>query len=176
MQKDQQFSRYGRNSHIWLNEPSLWPWTWRQQTNVLAWHFGPWCCITIPSLVTEGSTAEEISSRWTVTRIFNLSVTLTLNTTIQLLNTTLWLAIMYYQTKFGSKRISSSKDTVVCMTLWLIMMHHITKFGNKIFGGLEGIIQTNINILTFFFTGHSSFWWCIIRQSLVAKESTVQLI
>ena len=28
------------------------------------------------------------------------------------------------------------------------MMHHNTKFGNKMFGGLEVIIWTNINILT----------------------------
>ena len=29
------------------------------------------------------------------------------------------------------------------------MMHHNTEFGNKMFGGLEDIICTNINILTF---------------------------
>ena len=34
------------------------------------------------------------------------------------------------------------------MTLQLIMMHHNTKFGNQIFGGLEDIIWTNIDILT----------------------------
>ena len=68
--------------------------------------------------------------------------------------------IMYYQTKFGSKRISSSKDTVeivsffiiralavtltwkitshsFCMTLWLMMMHHNTKFSNKVFGSFR---------------------------------------
>ena len=59
---------------------------------------------------------------------------------------------MYYQTKFGSKRISSSKDK------WklshfdhmssCIMMHHNTKFGNKMPGGLEDIIWTNTYILT----------------------------
>ena len=38
----QKISRCSRNSHIWLNEPSQWPWTWRQQTNLLAWQFGPW--------------------------------------------------------------------------------------------------------------------------------------
>ena len=38
-----------------MSPQSLWPWTWRQQTNLLAWHSGPWCCITIPSLVTQGS-------------------------------------------------------------------------------------------------------------------------
>ena len=64
--------RLNRNSHIWSNEPSLRPWTWRQETSLPAWHFGPWCCITIPSLVTEGLAAEGISSRWTVTKILNL--------------------------------------------------------------------------------------------------------
>ena len=29
------------------------------------------------------------------------------------------------------------------------MMHHITKFGNKMIVGLEDIIWTNIDILTF---------------------------
>ena len=35
-----------------------------------------------------------------------------------------------------------------CMTLRLIMKHHNTKFGNKMFGGLEDITWTNINILS----------------------------
>ena len=81
LQKDQQFRRHGRNSHIWLNEPSLWPWTWRQQTNLFAWHSGSWWCITIPSLVTEGAAAEEIMSRWTFTVILNLFCDLDLTTT-----------------------------------------------------------------------------------------------
>ena len=55
-------------------------WTWRQQTNLLARHSGPWWCITIPSLVTEGSADEEISSRWT---FWTFSVTLILTTTEQ---------------------------------------------------------------------------------------------
>ena len=33
------------------------------------------------------------------------------------------------------------------MTLWLMMMHHNAKFGNQMFGGLEDIIWTNIDIL-----------------------------
>ena len=73
--------------------------------------------------------------------------------------------IMYYQAKFGSKRIRSSEDIVetvkfaatltlkianqsFCMTLWLMMMNQKTKFGNKMFVGLEDIIWTNIDILT----------------------------
>ena len=120
LQKGQQFSRYGRNSHIWLNEPSLWPWTWRQQTNLLAWHFGPWCCITTPSLVSEGSTAEEISSRWTFTGILNLFCDLDHdhNRAIQSFHKTIHLMMMCHQTKFSCKRICSSgyiKSYFQCM-------------------------------------------------------------
>ena len=79
--------------------------------------------------------------------------------------------IMYYQTKFCSKRISNLEDTIqnshiliiralavtltlkiandfFGMTLQLIMMHHNTEFSNKMFGGLENIIWINIDILT----------------------------
>ena len=34
------------------------------------------------------------------------------------------------------------------MTVQLMMMHHNTKFDNKMFGGLEDIIWTNIDMLT----------------------------
>ena len=98
-------------------------------------------------------------------------MTLTLNTAIQFLHKTLWQMIMYYQTKFCSKRISNLEDTVqnshiltiralavtltlkianafFCRTLQLIMMHHNTEFDNKMFGGLENIIWINIDVLT----------------------------
>ena len=39
----------------------------------------------------------------------NFAVTLTLNTAIQFLHKTLWLTIMYHQTKFCSKRTSNSE-------------------------------------------------------------------
>ena len=163
LQKDQQFSKYGRNSHTWLYEPSLWPWTWRQQTNLLARHFGPWCCITIPSLVTEGSVAEDLSSRWTFTGILNLFCDLNLdhNRAIQSFHNTLHLMIMCHQTEFSCKRISSSDKILksqilmilsltVILTLktanqsfwkiiWLIMMHHHTTFGSKRFSDSENI-------------------------------------
>ena len=50
--------------------------------------------------------------------IWNFAVTLTFNTTIQLIHKTLWFMIMYYQTKFDIKRISSSKDTVNIVIFW----------------------------------------------------------
>ena len=110
---------------------------------------------------------------------------------------------MYYQTKFGSKRISNSKDTVeivifwshellqwpwsFCMSLWLMRINHNTKFENKIFDGLEDIIWTSIDILTFavtltltavipFFTEHPGLWCCITTPSLVTKCFMVQKI
>ena len=62
--------------------------------------------------------------------------------------------IMYYQTKFGNKRISNSKDTVEIRTfavtltlnavipffnrtLWLMMLYYQTKFGCKPTNSLE---------------------------------------
>ena len=128
------------------------PWTWRQQTNLLAWHSGQWWCITIPSLVTEGSAAEEILSRWTFTEILNFFCDHELdhNTAIQSFQKTIKLLMMHHQTKFSCKRISSSDDILkshvlivwsltVTLTLktvnksywktiWLIMMHHHIKF------------------------------------------------
>ena len=43
---------------------------------------------------------------------------MTLNTAIQFLHKTLWLMIMYHQTKFLRKRISSSEDIVETVTSW----------------------------------------------------------
>ena len=126
LQKDQQFSRYGRNSHIWSNEPSLWPWTWRQQTNLLT-YFGPWCCITIPSLVTEGSAAEEISFRWKFTRMLNLFCDLDHNKAIQsfhkTIHKTIDLIMMCHQTKFTCKRSDKISKSHSLVTLFLTVTY-----------------------------------------------------
>ena len=45
------YSRYSRNCHILIIRALLWSWTWRQQTNLFAWHTNSKYCITIPSLV-----------------------------------------------------------------------------------------------------------------------------
>ena len=160
------------------------PWTWRQQTNLLAWHFGPWCCITIPSLVTEGSAAEEISfCFWDLDH----------NRAIQTFHRTIYLMMISHQTKVSCKRISSSDNILkshiliilsltVTLTLktanqsfwktiWLIMMHHHIKFGSKRFSDSENIIWTHIHLHfesllwpwnwtqpTNFFIKHSSLW------------------
>ena len=49
---------------------------------------------------------------------WNFTVTLTLNTTVQFLPKILWPMTMYYLTKFGSKRMSTSKDTVEIVIFW----------------------------------------------------------
>ena len=53
-------------------QPSLWPWLWRQKTNISAWHSGSWCCITTPSLVSKWSAVSEISPGQTFTNILTL--------------------------------------------------------------------------------------------------------
>ena len=136
--------------------PHFDPKTWRQQTNLLAWHIGPWCCITIPSLVAEGSAAEEISFRWTFTGILNIFYDLDHDhNTIQSFYKKIHLMMVCHKTKFSCKRISSSGNiikghillilflTVILTlktanqsfwkTIWLIMMHHQIKFGSKRF-------------------------------------------
>lgn len=40
---------------IWLLEPSLWQWPWRQWIDPFEWHSASWRCLTAPSLVAVGS-------------------------------------------------------------------------------------------------------------------------
>ena len=121
--------------------PPLWPWTWRQQTNLLAWHFGLWCCITITSLVTEGSAAEEISSKWTITGILNLFCDLDLdnNRAIWSFHKTNHLMILYYQTKFSCKKISSSD--IILKSCILILSLTVTLILNKTVQSLHKTLQ-----------------------------------
>ena len=57
---------------FWLYKPLLWPWHWTQWINFSAWHFGFWCCITIPGLATKCSVVQKISSGQTLTNILKL--------------------------------------------------------------------------------------------------------
>ena len=86
--------------------------SWRQSHS--------WCCITIPGLVTEGSAAEEISSRWTFNGIMNLFCDFDLdhNRAIQYFHKTIHLAMMYHQTKFSCKRISNSDNILKSEDSW----------------------------------------------------------
>ena len=97
---------------FWLYKPLLWPWHWTQWTNSSAWHFGLWCCITIPGLVTKCSVVQKISSRQTFTNILNLHCDLDLACSNPIFHRTLCLTMLYYQTKFGSKWTSSLEDIV----------------------------------------------------------------
>ena len=76
-------------------------------------NFGPWRCITIPSLFTEGlsSWGGITSFRWTFTGILNLSCDLDHNRAIQSFYKTTHLMMMCHQTQLCSKRISSL-DTI----------------------------------------------------------------
>ena len=138
-QKDQQFSRYGRNSHIWLYDPSLWPWTWRQQTNLLVWHSGPWRCITMPSLVTKGSAVEEIS-RWTFTTLLYCNLVFGHNRAIKSVSKTMQLMIMCHKTKFSRKRIGSSEDILESniSIIWSFTVTWSWRQRTKLFGRQSG--------------------------------------
>ena len=57
--------------------------------------------------------------RQTSIDILNLGVSLTLKTATKFSHTTLWLIMMYYQTKFGCKGISSLEDRVDAIVVWL---------------------------------------------------------
>ena len=58
------------------------------------------------------------------------AVTLTLNVVIQFFHRTLWLMMLYYQTKFGCKSTSSVEDTTEIVIFWLYKSsHNHTRFG-----------------------------------------------
>ena len=99
--------------------------------------------------------------------ILNLFCDLDHNRVIQSFYKTIHLMMMYPQTKFSCKRISSSGNilkrhslTILSITvtltlktanqsfwktIWLIMTHHHTKFCSKRFSISEDIIWTNIH-------------------------------
>ena len=95
--------------------------------------------------------------------LWNFTVTSTLNAVIHFFARTLWLMMIYPNSKFGCKRINSSANTVktvmcwsyetlpwpwpwrcanqsFCMTFRLTMMHHHIKFGAS-----EDIVRTNLH-------------------------------
>ena len=78
LQMDQQFGRYSRNSHVFDHISPHCDLDIEDRTNFSARHSGSWCCITIPSLITNWSAVQKISSRQTFTEIFNLCYDLNL--------------------------------------------------------------------------------------------------
>ena len=68
--------------------------------------------ITVPTLIVKDSAIQKISSGQTFIDI------------LKFLHKRLWLMIMYYQTKFSSKRISSSTDTKEIVIIWSYELLH----------------------------------------------------
>ena len=118
--------KFGCKKYSSSAELSLWPWTWRQQTNLLEWHSGPWWCITTPNLVTEGSAAEEISSKWTFTGILDHFCDLDLdqNRAIQSFYRTIQIMMMYHPIKWGCKKITRTADVVETLILDYMSPHY----------------------------------------------------
>ena len=135
-----------------LSEPSLWPWTWRQQTNLLAWHFGKFGYRRFSSW---GDISQFIG-------ILNLFCNLYLdhNTATQSFHKTIHFMMVYHQTKFSCKRISSADN---------ILKSHI-------------LIISYLTVTLTLKTANQSFWktswlqWCITIPSLVVKVLVIQKI
>ena len=120
LQKGQQFSRYGRNSHILKSyEQSLWPWAWRQQTNLFTPHSG-FNDIILPSLVMKGMVIQKNQDIvWTNIQ-GNSELSLwpwPWTQTIQSFNKTHQLMIMYHPTKFGCKKKNEQFRRCTVMTM-----------------------------------------------------------
>ena len=92
---------------------------------------------------------------------WTFAVTLTFNAIIPFFNRTLWLMILYYQTKFCCKLTNSLEDTTEIIIFWLykplLWPGHWTQW-------------------TIFSTWHSSLWCCIAIPGLVTKCSMVRQI
>ena len=158
-----QFSTYGRNSHLWLYEPSLWPWTWKQQANqssfITLWpmmmHHPYQAWLQKVQQLRRYRPDDHSLEFWT------FPVTLTLTTTEQsnLTQSSLWwwCAIRPASVTKGSavQKICTTKNHILTIwsftvtstpktenksfwkTIWLITMHHHTKFGSKRFRDSE---------------------------------------
>ena len=70
------------------------------------------------NLVTKCSVIQKISSRQSLT-FWTFTVILPLNAVIPFFNRTLWLMMLYYQTKFGCKPTSNLDDTAEIIIFWL---------------------------------------------------------
>ena len=104
---------------------------------------------------------EKISSGQTFTDILNFAETLTLNAELAFFNRTLWLMMLYHQTKFGCKLTSSLEDTSEIVIFWLHkpllwpwLWTHWTNFS----------------------AWYSGLWCCTTIPGLVTKCSVVQKI
>ena len=151
LQKDQQFSKCGRKSHIWLREPSLWPWTWRQQINLLAGHSGPWWSIIIPSLVTKGSAVEEI-----------LTLTTTEQSNLFTRQSRLWWC--------ATKPHLAAKGSAVQKIYWKSSYDHLVLH-------CDFDLENSKPIFLLDTSAHdASSWCCITISSLVYKKKCLWIL
>ena len=92
---------------------------------------------------------------------WTFAVTLALNAIIKFFSRTLWLMMLYYQTKFSCKQTSSLEDIVKIVILWsykpLLWPWHWTQWTN-------------------FPAWHSGLWCCMTIPGSVTKCSVVQKI
>ena len=89
-----------------------------RQNFVSAWHYGSWCCITIPTSVTKCSVVQKIPSRHSLT-FWTFAVNLTLNAVTKFFHRILQFMMLYYQTKFTCKETSSLEDIAEIVIFWL---------------------------------------------------------
>ena len=87
-QKDQQFRRCNRNSHISIKSALRVTLTLNIATHFWVWHPNLRRCITMQGLVTKGSAVQKISSKQTLTKILAVHCDL---------HRTFWFMVVYHQ-------------------------------------------------------------------------------
>ena len=106
------------------------------------------------------SSEKNCPNKYSLT-FWTFTVTLTLNAVIPFFHRTLWLMMLYYQTKFVCKWTSGLEDTLEIIIFWLykpsVWPWHW---------------RQQIN----FSEWHSGSWCCITISSLVSKWSVLQKI
>ena len=129
--------------------------------NNSAWLSGSWCCITIPNLVTKCSVLRKYHPDKHSLTFWTFAVTLTLKAVIPFFHRMLWLAMLDYQTKSGSKPTSSSEDTTEIVVFWLYK---------------PLLWPWPWTQRTYFSACHSGLWCCTTTPGLVTKCSVLQKI
>ena len=132
-----------------------------------SFHFGSWCCITIPTLEINASVVQEIVSGQTFIDILTFDCDLDLeHSDPMLFHPALRYMTMYDQTQIDCKRVSSSEDLVETVIFWLYnpccdldleqanhffpvwhsdsIIRYDTEFGSKKLNGSGDILRTNI--------------------------------
>ena len=120
LQMDRQFRRLSRNkSYFDYISPHCDLVTMKTANQFFSTgHSGLWCCITIPSLVPKWSVVQKMSSEQTFTNFLTFAVTLTVDEVTQFLHKTLWLMMLYYQTKSSCKWTSRYSKKIVIFWLY----------------------------------------------------------